>query len=163
METKICSKCGEEKMLSEFHKDLNTEDGLRIYCKECIKENNRKYYKSNPEKVKKRAKKWQTANPDKLKEIRIKWYKANTEKANDLSRKWYKVNAERVKENNRKWQENNPEKVKEKNQTKKRAYHKIRLRRLYHLQSIIYFNEVNNIKTNNELLFHKFNVLKLKF
>lgn len=32
---KICSKCGVEKELSEFHKDKNSKDGHRSACKSC--------------------------------------------------------------------------------------------------------------------------------
>ena len=32
---KYCSKCGEEKLLSEFGKNTHAEDGLRCECREC--------------------------------------------------------------------------------------------------------------------------------
>lgn len=35
--TKICTKCGWVKELSEFHKDNQKQDGLRPDCKECKK------------------------------------------------------------------------------------------------------------------------------
>ena len=35
MDTKICSKCGEEKEIEKFVKDKNKKDGYRSYCKEC--------------------------------------------------------------------------------------------------------------------------------
>ena len=45
---KKCSKCGELKPFSEFHKKKNTKDGLRLECKKCMKE----YYENNKEKMK---------------------------------------------------------------------------------------------------------------
>jgi hypothetical protein len=36
-ERKRCSKCGEEKPVSEFHRDGRLSDGLRRWCKECCK------------------------------------------------------------------------------------------------------------------------------
>jgi hypothetical protein len=54
MKTKICSKCGIEKELSEFGKDKHNIDGLSYKCKECkneyqntpsAKEYRKKYYK----------------------------------------------------------------------------------------------------------------------
>jgi hypothetical protein len=33
--SKICSKCGLEKPISEFNKDKNHKDGLQTWCKEC--------------------------------------------------------------------------------------------------------------------------------
>ena len=41
--TKVCSKCGEEKSISEFHKDKSTKDGLKSYCKSCAKEYKKAY------------------------------------------------------------------------------------------------------------------------
>lgn len=35
MEKKRCSKCGEEKPLSEFNKDRNSKDGLSTQCSAC--------------------------------------------------------------------------------------------------------------------------------
>jgi len=35
METKRCTKCGEEKPITEFHKNVRSKDGLHCYCKEC--------------------------------------------------------------------------------------------------------------------------------
>ena len=42
--TKKCSKCFEEKLLSEFHPRPTASDGLRGSCKECRNENIRRYY-----------------------------------------------------------------------------------------------------------------------
>jgi hypothetical protein len=32
---KFCSKCKQEKHLSDFHKDKRTGDGLKCWCQEC--------------------------------------------------------------------------------------------------------------------------------
>jgi hypothetical protein len=47
---KICHKCNNEKSLLDFHCDKNTNDGFRIYCKECLKGNNKYYYNKNKDK-----------------------------------------------------------------------------------------------------------------
>jgi hypothetical protein len=39
---KVCSKCKEHKLLSEFDKGIRHKDGLQYQCKSCIKE-----YKDN--------------------------------------------------------------------------------------------------------------------
>lgn len=39
MESKICSKCGKEKTIDNFHKDKNAPDGLNYWCKKCKRKN----------------------------------------------------------------------------------------------------------------------------
>lgn len=38
MEKKRCVRCGEDKSLSEFHRNSRSKDGLHSYCKKCNKE-----------------------------------------------------------------------------------------------------------------------------
>jgi hypothetical protein len=65
MQTKICSKCKEEKEVCEFNKRKNRKGEviLRGYCKKCHTEQSIFYSKKNPEKTKNN---------------RIKWYKLNS-------------------------------------------------------------------------------------
>lgn len=44
---KKCTKCGETKAESEFHKHKKTKDGLRSDCKICVRTVNRKYNQSS--------------------------------------------------------------------------------------------------------------------
>lgn len=39
---KICTKCEVEKERHSFYNDKRSKDGLRSWCKECIREDNRK-------------------------------------------------------------------------------------------------------------------------
>ena len=50
METKICSKCKEEKFICEFTKDKQRSDGYYVYCKKC----RRVIYDANSEVRKKK-------------------------------------------------------------------------------------------------------------
>ena len=53
---KRCSRCGETKPHSEFHKQKRNRDGLRSYCKECQKAANRAWRAADtPEKAQERA------------------------------------------------------------------------------------------------------------
>ena len=47
---KTCSKCGEEKPLSEFHKSKRTKDGHTCYCKPCANAKARKWQAENKER-----------------------------------------------------------------------------------------------------------------
>ena len=44
-EVSICTRCGTEKLTSEFNKDKNRPDGLQAWCKACKLE----YYHQNKE------------------------------------------------------------------------------------------------------------------
>lgn len=46
-ETRVCTKCGIEKPLSEFHRDAYKRGGRRSQCKECRRELVRQFYRRN--------------------------------------------------------------------------------------------------------------------
>lgn len=56
MTGKVCSKCKIEKELTEFHKNINSKDGVKNICKKCISENNKK--PEEREKINNRDRKW---------------------------------------------------------------------------------------------------------
>jgi hypothetical protein len=66
--TKKCSKCGEVKLASEFHKNKSRKDGLHHYCKVCANKKKRLFYskavKENPDYNKERYKLRLIKNPD---------------------------------------------------------------------------------------------------
>lgn len=66
-DTKLCTKCGKVKSISEFCKDKRAADGLTYWCKDCRNQHNREYLKANPEKAKEHNDKW--------KERRKEYYK----------------------------------------------------------------------------------------
>ena len=85
METKVCSKCKEEKKNCEFGNSKSSDDGLLYCCKKCNNERSkiyrnenyqktleqhRKWTAKNPEWVYNRYKKWREENPDKVKELK---------------------------------------------------------------------------------------------
>lgn len=46
-ETKQCTKCKQQKSLSEFHKHKLTKDGFRSACKKCTNDDNKKYRRTH--------------------------------------------------------------------------------------------------------------------
>jgi len=50
MNTKVCTKCGVEKSLSEFGKHSITKDGLNYWCRECNRKRE-KMWRSTPEGI----------------------------------------------------------------------------------------------------------------
>jgi len=57
MNTKICTKCKEEKHLSEFSKDRAKKSGRTSQCKKCKNDYMKLFRKNNPELCKKYLKK----------------------------------------------------------------------------------------------------------
>lgn len=57
-----CRKCGETKPSSDFHKDKSRKDGIRPYCKACMK----RYYEANAEKQRASAREWNRAHPNRV-------------------------------------------------------------------------------------------------
>lgn len=45
--TKTCYKCKQNKPLVGFGKNKNTKDGLQVYCKDCVRQGNRDYYRQH--------------------------------------------------------------------------------------------------------------------
>ena len=56
METKVCSKCKEDKKVCEFGNSKTSKDGLLYCCKKCNNERSKKYRLINPEKTKQSSK-----------------------------------------------------------------------------------------------------------
>ena len=47
MEKKVCTKCGEEKVLTEFNKNKRQSDNISPQCKLCRSAERKKYYAKN--------------------------------------------------------------------------------------------------------------------
>ena len=82
---KKCSKCGEEKRLSQFYKDKHTKDGHRNECKSCMKEYSKDYRKNNSQTIKEYKKKHYQENSEKVKR-RVTEYQKNRRKTDPLFR-----------------------------------------------------------------------------
>jgi hypothetical protein len=132
VETKICSKCGEEKSVCEFYINPNNKK-YRPSCKICFNLDAKKYRESNKTKIKKYTKKYRLINKNIIKE-KSKIYREKNDKKIKLnqiknSKKYYLNNRELVKEKSRKFRENNPTyslEYREKNPTYSNDYQKNR-------------------------------------
>jgi hypothetical protein len=67
---KVCSKCGIEKDICEYRKDVTKKDGHRPECKECVKKFEKEYRINNPERNGQRIKEFYSKNPEKRLEYR---------------------------------------------------------------------------------------------
>lgn len=84
--TKVCGRCKEEKPTSDFGKDRTRKDGIRNTCKDCTREDGRKYRENSQEKIR-------------------EYRKNNREKAREYNRKYRENNQEKVREQARKSRE----------------------------------------------------------
>lgn len=67
METKICSKCGIDKELSEFGKDKSKKSGYKSQCKKCVYEREKVYKIKNSNLISLKRRKYYLNNIDKEK------------------------------------------------------------------------------------------------
>jgi hypothetical protein len=70
MNSKICSKCGNVREISEFRKDKTKKDGLRPDCKVCLKNYEKSSRLDKPTMMRDKLKKFYQDNPQKKKEYR---------------------------------------------------------------------------------------------
>lgn len=99
METKVCSKCKEDKKVCEFSNSKSSKDGLLYCCKKCNNERSKKYRKENPEKVLEQQRKWRFENPEWVNEINRKNYiKKGKKYHSNRRKKWLEKNSEKIKE-----------------------------------------------------------------
>lgn len=89
---KRCSKCGEEKLLSDFGKNKGKADGRTVYCRRCLRE----YNKAS-----------RAANPELAKESRAR----NKLKMAVYGKEYRKTNAESITVRINVWNKNNPDKL----------------------------------------------------
>lgn len=122
LETKSCAKCGQTKALDEFYSDPNGKGGRRSVCKVCwralskarkqanpekVKEQYRRYYEVNAERIKAKDRAYRAAN----KEVWRRFYEKNAEKRKAYTRQYRLSNLDKVNDSRRDWRKNNIEHV----------------------------------------------------
>ena len=118
MNTKICTKCGEEKAATTefFYKQKRCKYGLTPACKSCRKI----YCQQNKEKISKRGKQYREINKEKISERKKQYYEANKERSLECRKQYYEANREKIVEYQKQHYQNNKEKILERN----KKYHK---------------------------------------
>lgn len=101
---KQCSKCGEFKDLSEFHKNNNRLTGTVSSCKDCYKG----FYNENKEEIIQRNSQYRENNKEKCYENYEKYYDKNRDKYIQNAAKWASENPEKRKEIERRYNDKNP-------------------------------------------------------
>jgi len=92
---KRCTKCGVEKLLSDFGKNARRKDGMQTWCRICNNALSRA---------------WSAANLDRKRESSRAWVAANHERNRETTRAWAAANPERMRVLVRAWAIANPDK-----------------------------------------------------
>jgi len=115
-EGKVCTKCGEWKVLGEFTKDVRSSDGRKNSCKHCVAEYERMRLQDPEKRQKKREKDREYSSTNKeQKRLSDKIYYENNK--DDIAKKqkgYYQANKQAHAERNRAWREKNPDRKREK-------------------------------------------------
>ena len=114
METKKCSKCGEEKDISEFRNNNRSKDKKDYFCKLCRRERDNNYRKNNKDKIKKTRKEYREKNKDKIKEYKKEYREKNKDKIKEYKKEWYENNKDKIKEARYNLYQKNKDKEKDK-------------------------------------------------
>jgi hypothetical protein len=96
---KVCSKCGKNLSLDDFHNNKNRLSGKVSACKTCCGD----FYEENAEEIKRRVREYKETNPDKRRETNENYYQENKEYHATKATKWAKENPERKREIERKY------------------------------------------------------------
>lgn len=83
---KTCKKCHISKSINDYYKRSSSKDGYRNECKECIKNNVKKWSKNNKDYIKAKRKEYYKKNSERIKNKVKKWRKDNPEKAKLLDK-----------------------------------------------------------------------------
>lgn len=103
MGLKLCSKCGEEKELEEFHKDSRLQSGRCSQCKTCKGKYDKYYRHKNKDKLKAYFREHYNANKDRIQACNRERYRANKHLLAEYYRKYYQENRGKIREYKRKY------------------------------------------------------------
>ena len=117
MESKVCSKCKQEKKVCEFGNSKSSKDGLLYCCKKCNNKRSVEYRKNNPEKVLEITRNWTAKNPEWVYNRHKKWRDENRELANEIKRDWLNKNPEKRKQYRENYKQRKREQRKERRNT----------------------------------------------
>ena len=110
METKVCTKCGEEKpATSEFFGRRGAHLRLRAQCKVCRNAYKKRHYEKNREKYNALSKRWREENPEYVVEYRKRYREENPEKLFERNKRYREQNPEKIAKNKKRHYEENKE------------------------------------------------------
>jgi 5-methylcytosine-specific restriction endonuclease McrA len=114
--TKICTKCGEEKLLTDeyFYRSKKGNDCFIGACKACISIQRKKYYIENSEHIRKRIKNRYDTEKEKILAQKKLYYCKNKAKIIKYIAQWQKENKKKALAYKSKYTRENKDKIREK-------------------------------------------------
>ena len=119
---KKCTCCGRWLVAStdNFYKLKNGKYGLEARCKECAKNQNKRYREANRDKVAEKNKRWcevnkeqqkqyRQANKEKIAEYQKQYRENNKGKRAECQKRWREANKEKIAKYGKQYREANPE------------------------------------------------------
>ena len=82
----FCSKCKHWKTKISFSPNPNKRAGFHDWCKLCVKENTRRWYKKHKARAIKTSRRWNLEHPEKRMATLHRYYKQNKEKVIEKAR-----------------------------------------------------------------------------
>lgn len=123
---KKCTKCGEEKSLSDYSPHPRAPLGVQPRCKKCCAEANKARYHANLEKARQQSRensaRWSADNRERSNAIKAAWAEANKEKDRALKKAYALSDAGKQRRRelwaddptrNKAWVQANPGKIRE--------------------------------------------------
>ena len=104
---KICYKCKEIKSTDNFGKNTNNKDGLKSYCKECVRLESVSYRKKNVDKIKE----YRENNKEKISESNENYRLNNKERIFSQRKEYRENNKEKISKYKHNWYEKNKDKT----------------------------------------------------
>jgi 5-methylcytosine-specific restriction endonuclease McrA len=109
---KRCSKCGIEKELICFPIRADTKSGYRATCRECTREEARKYRQKHKIEIVKNKRKYYKKNKEKIQIKNQEYYQFHKEELVGYRHNYYKINKEERLKKNREYQHNHSNEMK---------------------------------------------------
>ena len=97
---KKCSRCNEEKELTEFYKDKRASDGASSACKKCLLKQQKKYSIEHKTQREVYIKEYREKHKQKLKEYKANYHLQHKEEQNKKSKEYYYSNKDNIVKNN---------------------------------------------------------------
>ena len=163
-----CNRCGKDKSAEHF--TIKKATGmLESCCKECVREKYKIWKQENPEKKREQDRRYYLNNKEKVSATNKRWRENNQEKYRENNR-------EKKRESNREWSKNNREKdreIKRKSEIKIKKQHIKRVTEMLQQVNPIlkgsdvkaygYIYKITNIKTNHVYIGQTVTPLKMRY